>query len=116
MNIKSLFKRLYSLAHHPNPYKRLGSALTFKQIYRVFRNETELVDIFVLEMLHNNIFSLRLAQNDDPSLATAQTGASVVRALAYVVMKHAAMLLKPNKSRREHDDLPQFVEWLFTVN
>ena len=115
MNIKSLLKRLYSLAHHPNPYKRLGSALTFKQIYRVFREDSTLVDIFVLEMLHNNIFSLRLAHNDDPSLATSQLGASVVRALAHVAARHAPMLLKPNKARREHRDLEDFVDWLFKV-
>jgi DNA-dependent protein kinase catalytic subunit len=32
MNIKSLLRRLYSLAHHPNPYKRLGACLTFNQV------------------------------------------------------------------------------------
>ena len=115
MNIKSLLKRLYSLAHHPNPYKRLGSALTFKQIYRFFREDSALVDVFVLEMLHNNIFSLRLAHDDDPSLATAQLGASVIRSLAHVATRHSQMLLKHNKSRREHTDLEDFVEWLFKV-
>lgn len=115
VNVKSLLKRLYSLAHHPNPYKRLGAALTFKQIYRVFREDDNLVDVFALEMLHNNIFSLRLAHND-PSLATAQLGASVIRALAHVVVRHAPLLLKTNKSRRAHKDLNEFVEWLFKVH
>jgi len=115
VNIKSLLKRLYSLSHHPNPYKRLGSALTFKQIYRVFREDPTLVDVFVLEMLHNNIFSLRLAHNDDPSLATAHLGASVIRSLAHVAARHSQILLKPNKARREHKNLEDFVEWLFKV-
>lgn len=36
-NIKSLFKRIYSLALHPNVFKRLGAALAFNSIYRQFR-------------------------------------------------------------------------------
>jgi hypothetical protein len=43
VNAKSLLKRLYSLARHPNPYRRLGSALTFHQVYRVLRVEPSLV-------------------------------------------------------------------------
>lgn len=36
-NMKSLFKRIYSLALHPNGFKRLGAALAFNNIYRLFR-------------------------------------------------------------------------------
>lgn len=39
-NMKSLFKRIYSLALHPNGFKRLGAALTFNSIYRQFRYDT----------------------------------------------------------------------------
>lgn len=37
VNTKSLFKRLYSLALHPNAFKRLGASLAFNTIYREFR-------------------------------------------------------------------------------
>ena len=37
INIKSLLKRLYSLASHPSASKRLGAALAFNNIYTVFR-------------------------------------------------------------------------------
>lgn len=39
-NMKSLFKRIYSLALHPNGFKRLGAALAFNSIYRLFRYNT----------------------------------------------------------------------------
>lgn len=39
-NMKSLFKRIYSLALHPNGFKRLGAALAFNSIYRQFRYES----------------------------------------------------------------------------
>lgn len=37
VNTKSLFKRLYSFALHPNAFKRLGASLAFNSIYREFR-------------------------------------------------------------------------------
>ena len=37
INMKSLLKRLYSLASHPSASKRLGAALAFNNIYTVFR-------------------------------------------------------------------------------
>ncbi|OWK04327.1 PRKDC, partial [Cervus elaphus hippelaphus] len=36
VNTKSLFKRLYSFALHPNAFKRLGASLAFNNIYREF--------------------------------------------------------------------------------
>lgn len=39
-NMKSLFKRIYSLALHPNGFKRLGAALAFNSIYRLFRYDS----------------------------------------------------------------------------
>ena len=38
INIKSLLKRLYSLALHPSAAKRLGAALAFNNIYTIFRH------------------------------------------------------------------------------
>ena len=45
LNIKSLLKRLYSLAAHPSAFKRLGSSLAFNNIYDVFRSVPLLVHI-----------------------------------------------------------------------
>lgn len=39
-NMKSLFKRIYSLALHPGGFKRLGAALAFNSIYRQFRYDS----------------------------------------------------------------------------
>jgi DNA-dependent protein kinase catalytic subunit len=112
-NVKSLLKRLYSLAHHPNPYKRLGFALTISQLYSIFKEEEGLVDMFVLEILHNCIFSLRLAHNDDSSLGTADKVAHVISQFAHLVSKKSVLLAQENNSRRVHKSLGAFVEWLF---
>lgn len=47
-NMKSLFKRIYSLALHPNGFKRLGAALAFNSIYRLFRYNTLLSALALL--------------------------------------------------------------------
>lgn len=39
MNMKSLLKRLYSLALHPSAAKRLGASLAFNNIYTIFRQD-----------------------------------------------------------------------------
>lgn len=50
-NMKSLFKRIYSLALHPNGFKRLGAALAFNSIYRLFRYNTLLSALTLLSHL-----------------------------------------------------------------
>lgn len=67
MNMKSLLKRLYHLALHPNSTKRLGASLIFNRIYILYREEQMLVDEFTLELLYHFMFGLRLAEDDHPS-------------------------------------------------
>ena len=45
VNTKSLFKRLYSFALHPNAFKRLGASLAFNSIYREFRCVSSLLGV-----------------------------------------------------------------------
>ena len=52
INIKSLLKRLYSLATHPSANKRLGAALAFNNIYRVFR-WVQVQRVFRRRNIHN---------------------------------------------------------------
>lgn len=66
--MKSLLKRVYALASNPKPAKRLGAALTFNRIYRLFREEESLVDQFTLEILYWMLFSLKLAHDDHESV------------------------------------------------
>jgi len=113
INVKSLFKRLYSLAHHPDPYKRLGCALTFNQVYRVFREEEVIVDQFIFEMMLNIMFSLRLCHHDDPSMGTADSVALVIKNLTRIVVKYRERLARDNKNRRGKRSLAEFVEWVF---
>uniref|UniRef100_A0A667XXZ0 DNA-dependent protein kinase catalytic subunit n=1 Tax=Myripristis murdjan TaxID=586833 RepID=A0A667XXZ0_9TELE len=99
-NIKSLFKRIYSLALHPNGFKRLGAALVFNSIYRQFREESSLVDQFVFEVLIVFVESLALAHSDEPSIGTLQQCGSAIDHLKRIIKYKAPSLNQHNARRR----------------
>ncbi|XP_058033644.1 DNA-dependent protein kinase catalytic subunit [Ahaetulla prasina] len=99
VNTKSLFKRLYSLALHPNAFKRLGAALAFNNIYREFREENALVDQFVFEALVVYLESLALTHGDEKSLGTIQQCCDVIDHLKRII-KHKASTLNKKSTRR----------------
>uniref|UniRef100_A0A8C7SFV7 DNA-dependent protein kinase catalytic subunit n=1 Tax=Oncorhynchus mykiss TaxID=8022 RepID=A0A8C7SFV7_ONCMY len=99
-NIKSLFKRIYSLALHPNGFKRLGAALAFNSIYRLFREENSLVEQFVFEALVVFVESLGLAHSDERSLGTLQQCGSAIDHLKRIIKYKASNLNQQNTKRR----------------
>ncbi|KAJ3289778.1 hypothetical protein HK104_007244 [Borealophlyctis nickersoniae] len=118
MNAKSLFKRIYQLCQHTNHNKRLGAALTFNRIYRIFREEQSLVDQFAFEILYNLLFSLKLADNDDPALGTQRQTIDAIMHVSKIIQKRASLFQRAKPSRRGFDgleraDLPSLLEWLF---
>uniref|UniRef100_A0A9J8AJD6 DNA-dependent protein kinase catalytic subunit n=1 Tax=Cyprinus carpio carpio TaxID=630221 RepID=A0A9J8AJD6_CYPCA len=120
-NIKSLFKRIYSLALHPNVFKRLGAALAFNSMYRQFREESSLVEQFVFEVLVVFVESLALAHFDEKSLGTVQQCCSSLDHLKRII-KHKADSLNKNSKRRIPRGFPpdqsvclsDVVMWLLT--
>ncbi|XP_028413162.1 DNA-dependent protein kinase catalytic subunit-like [Dendronephthya gigantea] len=100
INIKSLFKRLYSLATHPSANKRLGAALAFNNIYRVFREESSLVENFTIEILVTYLESLEMAHEDEISLGTQSQCIEVISHLERIIVSKSSVLLNVNKKRR----------------
>lgn len=98
-NMKSLFKRIYSLALHPSVFKRLGAALAFNSMYRQFREESSLVEQFVFEVLVVFVESLALAHFDEKSVGTVQQCCSSLDHLKRII-KHKADSLSMNSKRR----------------
>lgn len=120
-NTKSLFKRIYSLALHPNVFKRLGAALAFNSMYRQFREESSLVEQFVFEVLVVFVESLALAHFDEKSLGTVQQCCNSLDHLMRII-KHKADSLNKNTKRRIPRGFPpdqsvclsDVVRWLLT--
>uniref|UniRef100_A0A3B4ZYV0 DNA-dependent protein kinase catalytic subunit n=1 Tax=Stegastes partitus TaxID=144197 RepID=A0A3B4ZYV0_9TELE len=99
-NMKSLFKRIYSLALHPNGFKRLGAALAFNSIYRLFREENSLVEQFVFEILVIFVESLALAHVDERSMGTLQQCGIAIDHLKRIIKHKAPSLNQHNAKRR----------------
>ncbi|XP_059900479.1 DNA-dependent protein kinase catalytic subunit [Gadus macrocephalus] len=109
-NIKSLFKRIYSLALHPNSFKRLGAAMAFNSIYRQFREENALVDQFVFEVLVVFVESLALAHSDDRSVGTLQQCIGAIDHLKRIFQYKAASLNQHSTKRRTPRGFPADVK------
>ena len=92
INVKSLLKRIYSLALHPSVSKRVGAALAINNFYRVFREQNALVDQFVLEMTVVCMHSLRYAHFDDPQLGTPQLYGQTIEHLQRMIVARVCFL------------------------
>ncbi|KAF9965129.1 hypothetical protein BGZ70_005357 [Mortierella alpina] len=117
VNVKSLLKRVYNLASHSNPAKRLGAALIVNRIYRVFREETPLVNQFTMELLYWMLFSLKLAEVDHAGLGTRQQSRMAITHLQRIISVKVALFVKDSKDRRripglETATLDSLVQWL----
>ncbi|XP_004680100.1 PREDICTED: DNA-dependent protein kinase catalytic subunit [Condylura cristata] len=99
VNTKSLFKRLYSFALHPNAFKRLGASLAFNNIYREFREEESLVEQFIFEALVTYMESLALAHTDEKSLGTIQQCCDTIDHLSRIIEKKHVSLNNAIKRR-----------------
>ena len=117
MNVKSVLKRLYNLASHTSPTKRLGAALIVNRIYRVFREEATLVNQFTMELLYWMLFSLKLAEADPAGLGTRQQTCVAITHLQRVIQVKSSLFLKDSNERRrfpgsEEATLESLVLWL----
>ncbi|XP_045042012.2 DNA-dependent protein kinase catalytic subunit isoform X2 [Desmodus rotundus] len=119
VNTKSLFKRLYSFALHPNAFKRLGASLAFNNIYKEFREEESLVEQFVFEALVTYMESLALAHADEKALGTVQQCCDAIDHLRRIIEKKHISLNEEKKRRRPRGFPPvatlclsDVVQWL----
>ncbi|KAF9205542.1 hypothetical protein BGZ49_003876 [Haplosporangium sp. Z 27] len=117
VNVKSLLKRIYNLASHSNPVKRLGASLIVNRIYRVFREESTLVNQFTMELLYWMLFSLKLAEGDHVGLGTRQQTCLAITHLQRIIQVKSAVFIKDSKDRRrvpglEDANLESLVHWL----
>ncbi|XP_052761107.1 DNA-dependent protein kinase catalytic subunit-like isoform X2 [Mya arenaria] len=98
-NAKSVLKRIFSYSRHPSPFKRLGAALAFNNIYTVFREEEPLVNMFTFELLVNFVESLAMAHSDEKSLGTQEQCSKALEHIEKIIKHKSALLKADNKLR-----------------
>lgn len=81
-----------------------------KKLSKVLREEPALVDEFLLEILDNMLFSLRLASNDANSMGTVSLLEHVCEAFGKIALHYKSKLVKKNSKRRMHANLASFLK------
>jgi DNA-dependent protein kinase catalytic subunit len=108
----TLFSLLPSLACHPNPYKRLGSVLAFKQLCTVMhrhRNDPHFDHsmIQLLEIMNSMFSALHLTKPEHQSIGIEGLALQVIEQLGSLI-EHFAEALFPH-------GLSHFVTFLFVT-
>ncbi|KAI8973301.1 hypothetical protein BDF20DRAFT_642731 [Mycotypha africana] len=117
-NIRSLLKRLYNLMASPNASKRFGAALVFNNMYRFFREEETLVNMYTFEILGQLFLNLKIAEVDHPSIGTREQIIEAINHIKRILRQKIDLFMTDNDRRPfigsdEVVDLPSLVEWTF---
>ncbi|KAI9103040.1 hypothetical protein DFS34DRAFT_576740, partial [Phlyctochytrium arcticum] len=122
VNAKSLFKRLYRFLLHADPQKRLGAALTFNKLYRVFREEAHLVNQFSFEILYHLLASIKLADTGTAGSAVPPATKSAIKHIMKIIKVKANMFRSDTGGSRslrrgfpglDTCDLGGLADWIF---
>jgi hypothetical protein len=74
-NIKSLIRRIQSNSAHSDPFKRLSAINCYDKLFRILREEDKLMDIFLFEITHSVLNTIRLSHSS-PELSQDVVGAA----------------------------------------
>ena len=118
LSVRALLRHIFALAAHPSPFRRIGAADAYLAIYRLFREEPDLVSFYVLEMLRNVFVSLKLAASDPEGLGTQSKMKRVLTALCRIISYFSESLNAPhvspsNEPRLGFDTLDDALMFLF---
>ncbi|KAF0682626.1 Aste57867_25263 [Aphanomyces stellatus] len=110
----SLFERLFALCCHPSITYRLGVALAIEHMYRDFREDQNMVDVYVLTITKHLLLALKTEKSN--SLAPLQLA---LDHMEKIIMKCASILQAENTLRIELGgpeclSLESFTTWLFS--
>lgn len=117
-NIKSLITRLYNLMANPSASKRFGASLIFNHIYRLFREEASLVNLYTFEILGQLLVSLKIAEADHPSIGTRDQIIEAINHIKRIIREKSSVFITENDRHSFIGEvavrnLSQLVQWSF---
>jgi len=107
---------LFSIASHPDDIKRVGAAITFKNIYKDFREESSLISRYALSIIYKLLLSLRLTSSNVYQVEVFD----VIDKYTTIVLKSVkekddiGSLLASNKLRDFPQNVEELVAWSWT--
>ncbi|KAG8200791.1 hypothetical protein JTE90_006373 [Oedothorax gibbosus] len=114
---ENLLNKLHSFSLHPNPFKRMGAALTFNNIYAIFREEEILVKEYTIQLLVQFVDSLAIAHTDDISLGTQKQCLDALNHIEKILVYKHNWLVETTENRKkpeclEEANLKSVIYWL----
>ncbi|RHY31622.1 hypothetical protein DYB32_003321 [Aphanomyces invadans] len=111
----SLFERLFGLCSHPSLPCRLGVGMAINNMYREFREDDELVNVYALSIAKYLLVALK---PEEPNAIAVLPLVQALGHLEKIVMKRAPDLQHDNDARIELGgpeclNLDKFTTWLF---
>ena len=105
---------------HPSPHARLGALAVVNKIYRTWRERSDLVALFGVDLLASALSALRLADGDDPALGTAAAAERAVEHLLKMIRgsigtagRECALMRRDEGRIAFKDGLPELFQWLW---
>ncbi|GFR09046.1 DNA-dependent protein kinase catalytic subunit [Trichonephila clavata] len=98
---ENLLSKLHSFSLHPNAFKRIGAALTFNNIYKIFREDVTLVKKYTIQLLVQFVDSLAIAHTDNISLGTQEQCITALNHVQKILKETHKLFLKTDKSRKK---------------
>eukprot|EP01043_Picozoa_sp_COSAG02_P046936 COSAG02_NODE_4444_length_5348_cov_2.881120_1_plen_1123_part_10 len=83
LTIDGLFNKIFHMATHPDPYKRIGSSLAFRQLANEMTNSGSCTAIvleeYLFQFVDNFLTGLRLSEKDPEALEAASLATKSIR-------------------------------------
>ena len=83
LTIHALFTRIFHLAEHPDPYKRIGASLAFRQLANEMTNhgtcKNEILEEYLFAFVGSFLTGLRLSEKDSEALEAASLATKSIR-------------------------------------
>lgn len=83
LNIDGLFKKIFHMATHPDPYQRIGSSLAFRQLANEMTNSgsctATILEDYLFQFVDSFLTGLRLSEKDPEALEAASLATKSIR-------------------------------------
>ena len=83
LTIDALFTRIFHLAEHPDPYKRIGASLAFRQLANEMTNhgtcKKDILEEYLFAFVERFLTGLRLSEKDSEALEAASLATKSIR-------------------------------------
>ncbi|KAL4502183.1 hypothetical protein ABPG72_000418 [Tetrahymena utriculariae] len=111
-NIKSALRRIVSFSGQPDLSKRFGALLALKEVVNNIKNESFLIDKFIMETIQT---SMRIVQKTGVSQEVEDNFNILIRLQTNIIQKNYQTLKAKNENRSgQFKGLDYLLDWLYT--